>query len=263
MTGDGGEAWAKLSWRDGEVLGFVARFGVVPRDAAAAWAGTGSSTTAARERRLREAGLLRVEKPLPGEPFLTATRLGLDACGHGDLLPATIALVRLAHFSAVAHLAVRLEAEGRELLSERELLAHERAMGERIFSVTIPGGSHHRPDLILLPPGHPLAQSSALGPVAHDRTREQGGEIPGDHERRPAEAEDMRPGAVEVELTPKGSARLDSIVTAWREAVASGRFSSVRYLCSEEVLPFVRRSVDRTGSGAAVAVGPLLATRAG
>jgi hypothetical protein len=64
-------------------------------------------------------------------------------------------------------------------------------------------------------------------------------------------------GALEVELTPKGSARLDSIVIAWREAVASGRFPSVRYLCSEEALPSLRRSVERTGACSAVAVAPL------
>lgn len=218
MTGEGEEAWAGLGRREAEVLGFVARFGVVPRDAVAAKIGTGRSTTVARERRLREAGLLTVERPLPGEPFLLATRLGLEASGHGDLFPAKVALPRLAHFSAVAHLAVTLEAEGRTLLSERELLAHERAMDERLFSAALDDGSHHRPDLILK--GDP-------------------------------------PAAVEVELSPKGSERLDAIVTAWREAVEAGRFSSVRYSCSEEALPFVHRSVDRTGAGAAVVAGPL------
>lgn len=70
----------------------------------------------------------------------------------------------------------------------------------------------------------------------------------------------MRPGAIEVELTAKGSARLDRIVGAYRDAVGAGRFGSVRYLCSEETLPFVHRAVERT-AGAAVVAGPLPSAR--
>ena len=88
-----------MSARDVAVLEFVARFGVVPRDAAARRAGTARSMTLRREKRLREAGLLAVEKPPPGVPFLLATRLGLEVCGRDDLLPARIALVGLPHLS--------------------------------------------------------------------------------------------------------------------------------------------------------------------
>jgi hypothetical protein len=48
----------RISRRDLEVLGFICRFGVVPRAAVAIWAKTGRSVTLDRERRLREAGLL-------------------------------------------------------------------------------------------------------------------------------------------------------------------------------------------------------------
>lgn len=295
--GDGGEeekegdagAWGRLSARDVAVLEFVARFGVVPRGAVARREGTARSMTLRRERRLRDAGMLKVEKPMEGDPYLVATGLGLEVCGRGDLFPARIALVRLAHFTAVVNLAVTLEAEGRAVLSERELLAYERAMGERLFSVTLADGSHHRPDLILLPPGHPLAAFGIRSPVARPRTGELGSEktgtdpnlsahartrnrrrdIAGDDARASGGAEDVRPdgedmrvGVVEVELSPKGSGRLDAIVVAYHEAVGAGRFSSVRYLCSQEALPSVRRSVERTEAGGAVAVGPLPAVPA-
>jgi hypothetical protein len=45
---------------DLEVLEFIARQGVVPREAVAIWADTRRAVTAARERRLREAGLVEV-----------------------------------------------------------------------------------------------------------------------------------------------------------------------------------------------------------
>jgi hypothetical protein len=59
----GGRRTDRISQRDLEVLEFVARFGVVPREAVAMWAGTARAVTAARERRLREAGLVEV---IPG-----------------------------------------------------------------------------------------------------------------------------------------------------------------------------------------------------
>ena len=88
-------------------------------------------------------------------------------------------------------------------------------MGERIFSIRLPNGRHHRPDLVLL------------------------GELP---------------IPIEVELTQKGGQRLDRIITAWGEAVQKDRFAAVRYLCSVEALPYVERSVQRTETGEQVDV---------
>jgi hypothetical protein len=217
VEGSGGWGPERISARDVEVLGFVARFGVVPRDAVARWAGSGKSMTVRRVQRLRKAALLEVLKPW-SEPVLIATRDGLAACGHDDLFPARLSLTTLRHFSVVAHLAADLESAGEQLLSERELRCHERAMGEREFSIRLPNGRHHRPDLIL---------QSGL------------------------------PTPIEVELSPKGSLRLDQIIAAWSAAVDAGRFAEVRYLCSEEALPYVQRSVGRTGAGGEVEVEPL------
>jgi hypothetical protein len=207
-------AGGRVSGRDVEVLGFLARFGVVPRSAMASWAGTARSMTLRREKRLREAGLLEVSRPwLSSEPVLTATGEGLAVCGRHELAVAKVSPSTLHHFSVVAHLAADLESAGQRLLSERELLAHERAMGERDFSIRLPGGSHHRPDLIAV--GEP-------------------------------------PTVIEVELSPKGGGRLDQIVAAWAEAVERGRFAGVRYLCSAEARPYVERSIERTEAEAQV-----------
>jgi hypothetical protein len=203
-----------VSERDVEVLEFVARFGVVPRDAVAIWAGTARSMTARRERRLREAGLVEVVKPLAGQKtFLIATKLGLALCGRGELSKARLSPANVRHFAATTRLAARKERAGAQLLSERELLAHERALGERDLSIRLPGGSHHRCDLVAI--GKP-------------------------------------PTAIEVELSPKGSARLDQIVAGWREAVCRGRFARVLYLCSVVALPYVERSLRRAEAGAQV-----------
>jgi hypothetical protein len=217
MGGSGGGTGSRVSGRDLEVLGFVARFGVVPRSAVARWAGTAKTATAAREKRLREAGLAEVRKPWPGaEPVLIATAAGIvGAASHYELFKARLSLPTLRHFAAAAHLAVDLEGAGEQLLSERELLAHERAMGRRDFSIRLPGGRHHRPDLI------------ALG---------------------------ESPSIVEVELTPKGGRRLDEILAAWSGAVDAGRFAGVRYFCSAEALSYVKRSVERTDAEDRVAV---------
>jgi hypothetical protein len=203
-----------------EVLEFVARFGVVPRSAVARWAGTGKTATAVREKRLREASLLSVSRPwLSPEPVLVATREGLALCGRGELAVARASPSTLRHFSTAAHLAAGLERAGEELLSERELLAHERGMGERVFSIRLSGEEkYHRPDMVIV--GEP-------------------------------------PVVLEVELTAKGRVRLDEIVTSWSAAVDDGRFGAVRYLCSPEALPYVERSLERIVTGRQVTVEPL------
>jgi hypothetical protein len=227
-AGDGqrdGSAARRVSGRDVEVLGFVARFGVVPRSAVAKWAGTARTATAVREKRLREAGLLEVTRPWLGpEPVLVATGEGLVTCGRPELAKARVSPRTLRHFAVAAHLAVELERVGEQLLSERELLAHERAMGERDFSIRLRGEEkYHRPDLIVL--GEP-------------------------------------PTVIEVELTAKGRNRLDEILTGWKTAVEKGRFARVRYYCSSAALPYVKRSVERADAAEEVTVEALCPTGA-
>lgn len=201
----------RLSRRDIEVLGFIARFGVVPRSAVAAWAGTGRSVTFARERRLREAGLIEVRSAFWGSGMLAlATPAGLRSTGCKQLGRARFCAASVGHEAAVAELAARMERQGTPVLSEREIAAQEKAEGQRLLSIRLGEGRFHRCDLI------------AVG--------------------EPGSA----PEAIEVELTAKGKARLDQLLRAWRLAVGEGRFSCVLYRCPPSTRALVQRAVKRT-----------------
>lgn len=209
----------RISGRDLEVLEFIARFGVVSRDAVAAWAGTGQTCTFDRERRLREAGLVEVRCGVWGEGRLVAaTRAGLVLCGRGDLSPARFSLATVRHETAVAELAAELERGGERTLSEREIAARERADGKRVFSAQLGAKRFHRADLLRVGAGG--------GP----------------------------PEAIEVELTAKGRKRLEGLLRAWRLAVAEQRLSRVVYRCPPRVRGTVERAVERTRAHSAVEV---------
>jgi len=197
----------RISKRDLEVLEFVARFGVVPRQVVGSWAGTGRAVTAAREKRLREAGLIEVWPGIgTSGRIVVCTRSGLRAVCREELPVPRPPLASLVHSSATAHVGVRLEHEGHRVLSEREIVARERSERRRIYSADH-AGRFHRPDLIVL-----------ADP----------------------------PEAIEVELSDKSNRRLDEILRAWRRAIARRQFSRVRYFCSPRARPFVERSCNRT-----------------
>ena len=105
----GGKRTDRISERDLEVLEFVARFGTVPREVVALWAGTGKAVTAARERRLRLAGLVEV---LPGVGdtgrLVLCTRDGLRAVFRGELPVPRFSPGTVRHTAVVARVAVRL-----------------------------------------------------------------------------------------------------------------------------------------------------------
>src|SRR5665811_934043 len=123
----------RISKRDLQVLEFVARFGVVSREAVASWAGTAQTCTLARERRLRDAGLFEVRCGVWGEgKLLACTAAGLALCGRGELRPARFSLATARHEAAVSEFAAALESRGDRILSEREIVAHERAQGDRV-----------------------------------------------------------------------------------------------------------------------------------
>lgn len=207
-----------ISKRDVEVLEFIARFGVVPRSAVQIWAGNGYTAAVTRERRLREAGLIEVRCGVWGEGKLVAcTRAGLRVAGRGDLRPACFRLETVGHESAVAELAARLERDGERLLSEREMMSRERVEGRRLFSAELSSGRFHRADLL---------RGSDDGP----------------------------PEAIEVELTPKGAARLDELLRAWRHTVAERRLARVVYRCPPQTRRVVERAVERTLTHSAVVV---------
>lgn len=269
----GGKRTDRISERDLEVLEFIGRYGVVPRDAVGVWAGTAKTATQTRERRLALAGLIEVANPWQGAgPFAVATRAGLGACLRDELPVAEISPSNLQHHAVCARLGARLERAGRQILSERELRAEERAWGKRVHSIQL-RTRLHRPDLMILPAAaeseresdrstsaviHSESGSSAsdLGRQGPSSSRTQGGRrgertLVRERADRTEDTE-MRsaPGvsksiAVEVELTRKAQGRLEEIVRRWRAAVDEGRFQRVLYYCTSEVLPYVQRAVDR------------------
>jgi hypothetical protein len=215
----GGPRSDRISRRDLEVLEFVARFGVVPRSAVALWAGTGRTATIVRERRLREAELIRVLRGVGlSGPLAVCTRAGLRASGRGELRPAPISPAAVGHDVAVALLAAQMEGSGVRLLSEREILARERAEGTRVLSAALSSGRFHRADLVRL------------------------------------DEEGCAREAFEVELSTKGARRLDELLRAWRRAVAERRVSRVVYRCAPQTRRYVERAVGRTKTEAVIAV---------
>jgi hypothetical protein len=216
----GGRRTDQISARDLEVLEFIARFGVVPRSAVATWAATGRAATIARESRLRKAGLIRVHRSYGAQPLALCTKAGLRASRRDELRIARLSAAVISHDTVVATLAARLEREGAELLSEREMLAAERAEGARIHSASLGAGRHHRADLI--------------------RVDAQGG---GE--------------AIEVELSTKGAARLDELLRAWRRAVLDGKVARVAYNCTPRTLRYVEKAIERTKTGQMISAGLL------
>lgn len=215
----GGKRSDRISRRDLEVLEFIARFGVVPRGAVAIWAATGRSVTLERERRLREAGLVEVKAPfVGGERLVVCTSKGLKVCGRRELRQSRVAPGLVQHEARVARLAAQMERTGRRLLSEREILAEERAAGRRSLSAALADGRYHRADLITLDAGG-----------------------------APCEA-------IEVELSTKGADRLDELLGGWARAVAERRLKRVLYRCAPRTRPFVEEAVLRTETAAVVRV---------
>ena len=212
----GGKRTDRISDRDLEVLEFIVRFGCVPRKLVALWAGTGRAVTYEREARLRAAGLVEV---LPGVGdsgrLLLGTREGKRAVFRGELPLSRFSAGRILHAAVNAHVAIQLEQSGYKVLSEREIFARERAEGERVFSAEGRPGRSHRPDLILL---------------------------------------SDPPVAIEVELTNKGASRLDALLRAWRYSIVERKVGGVRYLCSPQALPNVKRAAERTKTGELIAV---------
>jgi hypothetical protein len=233
--------------------------------------GVGRASAYRRVAHCIDRGLLERLELLRREPsLLRATRRGLRFAGLGLPL-AILSPASVDHSLRCASTALLL---GREVgfdrvLSERELILAERIEGRPIASAKVgelPDGRPrlHRPDLVVLPAGHPLVRlhNHGGGPVreddevssvapprpetvtrprsgVHARTRERGREAAGSDERALAGAEDMRVICIEVELTPKSSRRLESIIRGWRRA---GWVEEVRYCC--EPGP-TRRAVER------------------
>jgi hypothetical protein len=212
-----GRRTERINERDLAALEFLARFGTVPREVLARRSGCGRSVAYERERRLRNAGLIEtLHGPGEGGRLLFATGAGRRACGRPELAAARPSPATLHHETLLAALGARLEGAGERVLSEREIVAAERAEGTRLYSADLGRGRSHRADLL------------GLGPDG--------------------------PEAIEVELTAKGAARLDAILRAWRFAVAEGRLARVAYHCPLRTRTLVERAIARTSTTGSIVV---------
>jgi hypothetical protein len=203
----------RINRPDLAALEFLTRYGTVPREVLALRSGSGRTVAYERERRLRAAGLIEILPGLDGR-LLVATAAGRRACGRPELAAARPSPATLRHETVLAALGARLELAGGQILSEREIVAHERAESTRLYSADVGRGRIHRADLIRLDGTEAIA--------------------------------------IEVELTVKAAARLDTILRAWRFAVAERRLAAVVYHCAPRVRPFVEKAIARTATGQAI-----------
>jgi len=178
----GSQPHARRQSRDQELVGFVGRHGVVTIEHVMSALGLGRATAYRRAAGCIEARLLERFELLYFEPsLLRATRAGLRYAGLG-LPTAVVSPASVDHRLRCASTAQLLASEfrGATILTERELLAAERAEGRPVASARLTARRLHRPDLAVL---------------SGDRTV-----------------------AVEVELSPKGPRRLGPIIRAWQRA---------------------------------------------
>lgn len=261
------------SRRDQELVSFVGRHGAVSIEQVMAASRIGQTAAYRRVAALVDAGLLERLDLLRAEPtLLRATRQGLRYAGLG-MAPAIVSPGSIAHWLRCTSTAIDLEATHgpHRILTVRELIAAERHEERPIASAVIgwlPDGRPrlHRPDLVILPEGHPLMRlhTAGGGPysclpdvppslAALPRTRELGSEISADHGRPPAGAEEMGVVAIEVELTPKSPARLREIIRGWRRAEHVDR---VHYLCEPgQTRRAVSRAVEKLHARERISVG--------
>ncbi len=267
-----GECGRLRGCRDRELLTYVGRLGIVSLPQAMEALGVGRSVTYDRVASCIGAGLLERIELLRGEPsLLRATRAGLRYAGLA-LPEAVVSPGAVDHWLRCAEAARILGGHHghHHILTERELAFAERHESRPIASAKLaelPDGRPrlHRPDLVILPAGHPLTRLHVRGggpslqgtetdvPRGLADFRGEPG-LPGSSSprrtdscvtyRHPTEDTGMRSVrggviAVEVELTPKSPRRLRQILRGWRRA---SWVTEVHYLC--EPGP-TRRAVER------------------
>jgi DNA-binding transcriptional ArsR family regulator len=201
------------------ILDWLAATGAASATELADVAGLSQRALKTRLRSLEQAGLVRSDALLRGEPALhTITRAGLRAAGRPELESVAISAASFGHHLALARAAVALRAAGERVGGERELRAFERLEGRALASAAVGLArsgetAWHRPDLVCWRP--------------------------------------QRPIAVEVELTVKAPERLRAIVRGWaRSRLVAG----VVYYATPAAARAVSAAVRRESAEAAVVV---------
>jgi hypothetical protein len=179
--------------RDRELVSYVGRHGIVAIGHVMAALGVGQASAYRRVSTCIDRGLLERLDLLRREPSLIrATRAGLRYAGLG-MPPAVVSPGAVDHWLRCATTAQLLAEEfgAERVVTERELALAERHESHPIASAKIgelPDGRPrlHRPDLVVVPAGHPLFSlrgdgpssvecSDGSRPAAHARTREPAG----------------------------------------------------------------------------------------
>lgn len=210
-----GAAAGSSAVRDWEIVRWIGRMGAVTLDQVRVRFQLGRTAAYRRVAVCVNAGLLDRVDTLRGQPSLIrATKAGLQFTAL-DLRTAQVRAEQVGHWIACGEIALALEAEFGEasLLSEREIRSVEAEVGEPVASAIV----GERPD------GSWIRHRADLAVCCDDRTL-----------------------AVEVELTPKASRRLEEIVRGWRRArwVSAVRY----YVPSGTTAEGVRRAIRATHS---------------
>ena len=204
------------------ILAWLAAIGAGSAGELAASCGLSPRATGARLRALEDAGLTRSLRLLHGAPALhVLTRRGLREAGRPELDPVAVSASGFAHLLAVARVAAALGDAGQRVGGERELRALERAEGRPLASAEVGFARDgtialHRPDLVCWGSAAPIA--------------------------------------IEVELTVKAPARLQTIVRGWARSRLVG---GVVYYAAPPAARALQRALRRECAGERVAVIPL------
>lgn len=206
--------------RDREIVAWVGRLGAAGATDVMVRFGLGRTAGYRRLVACVRRGLLEQVRLLHGEPGLyVATRAGLRWSGLEELGPCRVSVAAFEHWAACARLAAALGAGGREVWSERDLRAAERAAGKLIASVRVGQSERlHRPDLVLAPG---------------------------------TEGERV---AVEVELSVKTPRRLEAICRGWARA---RHVSAVRYYAAPSPARAVARAARVVRAQDVIEIRPL------
>lgn len=196
--------------RDRQLVCFIGRHGLVAMGHVMDALGVGRTAAYRRVAACVQCGLIeRLEVVRTEAGLLRATRDGLRYAGLG-LPRATVSPGAVDHLLRRATVGRQLERQcgAERVLTERELRFAEQVAGKKIASAEVGeyrGGPRlHRPDLVAV---------AEIGTIA-----------------------------VEVELTPKSPARLQSILRGWKWEVMAKKLAEVRYLCAPGE---ARRAVER------------------
>lgn len=219
-----------------EMLVFAARLGAITADALSVRLGVSRASASARLAAAARAGLLHGSRPLHGRPTLySATVAGIRFAGESGLGVCAVSTANAEHLIACAEVAAALQRLCPELVlaGERELRRDEQSCGGPLASARLPGDGPqrprlHRPDLVLWP-----------------ADRRAGGVLP---------------VAIEVELTAKGSRRLQTICRAWAR---SRLLAGVIYLAPPKLHPLLQRAIAAAGAGERIALLSLAALTGG